>query len=74
MYKVKLSSQYQIVIPSKLRKKLNIHSGDNLIIDEVKNKKIYLKKEPSYHDLIGIHANRGDDPVKRIRNIRENWR
>lgn len=80
LYKVKhmktitLSTKNQIVIPSSVRSRLGIASGDKLIIDRVSDTEVVLKKEPSYYDLIGTIPNQGEDPVKRVRKFRDNWK
>jgi AbrB family transcriptional regulator, transcriptional pleiotropic regulator of transition state genes len=74
MKSVTLSSKNQVVIPLAVRKKLGIRSGDRLIIEQLTDKEVILKKEPSYYDLIGIVPAQKKDPVMRIRELRDNWR
>ena len=70
---VTVSSKNQIVIPSIVRSKLGIVSGDKLIIAKITNTEVVIKKEPRYNDLIGTLSTQKRDPVNRIREIRENW-
>lgn len=51
----KLSSKYQIVIPKKIRKKLNLNSGDELIM-KVEDDKIVMRPKPkSYTEyMLGL--------------------
>ncbi len=70
---VTVSSKNQIVIPSIVRSKLGIVSGDKLIIAKITNTEVVIKKEPIYNDLIGTLSTQKRDPVNRIREIRENW-
>ena len=51
----KLSSKYQIVIPKKIRKKLNLNSGDELIM-KVEDDKIIMRPKPkSYTEyMLGL--------------------
>jgi AbrB family looped-hinge helix DNA binding protein len=73
MKTVTISSKNQVVIPSSVRAKLGVSSGDKLIIDRVSETEVVLKKEPSYHDLIGTIPSQKQDPVTRIRTIRDEW-
>lgn len=73
MKTIKLSSKNQVVIPTSVRLKLGLKSGNKLIIESVTDTQLILKKEPSYLDLIGTLPNHQGDPVKRIRKIRDSW-
>lgn len=73
MKNVTISSKNQIVIPSAVRAKLGVRSGDRLVVDRVTATEVVLKKEPSYYDLIGTLQSQDRDPVERIRDLRENW-
>lgn len=73
MKTITLSSKNQVVIPSSVRAKLGLHSGDRLIIEKVTDKEIVLKKEPNYRDFIGTLPTQQQDPVKRIRDLRNSW-
>ena len=70
---ITVSSKNQIVIPSLVRSRLGIVSGDKLIVAKITNTEVVIKKEPSYSDLIGTLPTQKKDPVNRIREIRENW-
>jgi len=74
MKSITLSSKNQIVIPRAVRSRLGLSSGDRLIIERISDTEVVLKKEPSYRDLIGTLAAQKEDPVKRIRHFRENWK
>jgi AbrB family looped-hinge helix DNA binding protein len=69
-----LSSKNQVVIPKAVRGRLKVASGDKLIIHELTDDYVLLKKEPSYYDLLGIVKAQKSDPVKRVRKLRDNWR
>lgn len=73
MQTIKISSKNQVVIPSSVRVKLGVNSGDKLVIERVTDKEVVLKKEPSYSDLIGSLPTKQQDPVKRIREVRDSW-
>ena len=74
MKTITISSKNQVVIPSAVRTRLNIGKGDRLIVERLTDTEVVLKKEPSYYDLIGIVPAQKKDPVKRIRELRDNWR
>lgn len=71
---ITISSKNQIVIPREMREELGISSGDKLVVERLENGEAVLKKAPSYHDLIGIAPALDDDPVERIRKVRDHWR
>jgi len=73
MKTITISSKNQIVVPSSVRAKLGVVSGDKLIIERVTANEVVLKKEPSYADLIGTLPTKQQNPVKRIRELRDNW-
>jgi AbrB family looped-hinge helix DNA binding protein len=73
MKSITISSKYQVVIPSSVRKRLGVSSGDKLIIEQVSDSEVVLRKEPSYHDLIGTLPTQEKNPVERIRTLRNNW-
>ena len=73
MKTITLSSKNQVVIPSSVRAKLGLHSGDRLIIEKVTDKEIVLKKEPNYRDFIGTLPTQQQDPVKLIRDLLNSW-
>lgn len=73
MKTITISSKNQVVIPSSVRTKLGVRSGDRLIIEQVTDNAVILKKEPSYHDLIGTLPTDTQDPVERVRKLRDSW-
>jgi len=73
MKTITISSKNQVVIPSSVRAKLGLRSGDKLIIERVTDKEVVFKKEPSYKDFIGTLPTQPLDPVKRVRDLRDNW-
>jgi AbrB family looped-hinge helix DNA binding protein len=70
---ITISSKNQIVIPSSVRKKIGVKSGDKLIVDRVTDNEVVLRREPSYRELIGTLPTQKGNPVKRIRDLRDNW-
>jgi AbrB family looped-hinge helix DNA binding protein len=73
MKTIKISSKNQVVIPSSVRSRLGLRSGDRLVIDRVTDKEVVLKKEPKYKDLIGTLPAQKPDPVRRVRDLRDSW-
>lgn len=73
MRTITISSKNQIVIPSSVRAKLGIGSGDKLVVERVSNNEAVLKKEPAYSELVGTLPTQKGDSVKRIRTFRDNW-
>ena len=73
MKSITISSKNQVVIPSSVRTKLGLHSGDRLVIERVTSTEVVLKKEPTYHDLIGTLPTQKTDPVERVRELRDSW-
>ncbi len=71
---ITVSSKNQIVIPKDVRKKMNIRSGDVLVIEKIAPDHVVIKKAPTAKDLIGSAAKIKSDPVKRVREIRDSWR
>jgi AbrB family looped-hinge helix DNA binding protein len=73
---VKVSSRYQISVPSKARKELNIQRGDRLIVD-VQDGMILLVPVPGdiTEYLAGLHKDiwRGVDAVTYLREERGSW-
>lgn len=53
---------------------MQIGKGDTLIIERLTGKEVLLRKEPSYHDLIGTIPTQKEDPVVRIRKLRDAWK
>ncbi|MEO6760862.1 MAG: AbrB/MazE/SpoVT family DNA-binding domain-containing protein [Candidatus Saccharimonadales bacterium] len=74
MKTITISSKNQVVIPSAVRARLKLRSGDRLVVDRITDTEVVFKKEPSYYDFLGIAKPNSQDPVKRIRDMRDNWR
>ena len=74
MKSLTLSSKNQVVIPKAVRGKLNLSSGDTLLVHELSDDYVILKKQPSFHDLRGIIKPDPVDAVERVRQVREPWR
>lgn len=73
MKTITISSKNQVVIPSSVRSALGVGSGDKLVVEMVSDKEVVLKKAPGFKDLIGTIPSIRQDPVKRIRDLRESW-
>ena len=84
MKTVAISGNNRITIPSEVRKKLGVRSGDRLIIDRATDKEIVLKKESSLDDIIAHYGGMitvkttawnqaGVDAAMWIRKQRDNW-
>lgn len=75
--RVVVSSRNQIAVPSAVRKRLGIKSGDRLIV-EVRDGYAILMREPaSYSEhLAGLHAEvwEGTEPQAYVTREREAWR
>lgn len=67
---VKLSSKGQIVIPSKIRKRLSLKEGDSLVIFEEKNA-IYLQPLVNLSELWGVDGL--SDTGTMLKKIRREW-
>ena len=66
MYQVKISSKGQITIPKKLREKLNLNKGDQLIIKESKQGYYFEKKvdQSKIEEYVGIlNQNKSSDQL-----------
>lgn len=70
--KVKVGMRGQVVIPKKLRKKLNIESGIILEIGET-DEGLLLKPFNPVADLKGVGKGVFGDPVKFQKKLREEW-
>jgi AbrB family looped-hinge helix DNA binding protein len=70
--KVKVGMRGQVVIPKKLREKLNIENGNILEIEEAENG-LLLKPYNPVVELKGIGRGVFGDPVKYQRRLREEW-
>jgi len=69
-----VSSKNQIVVPSAVRRVMAVKSGDRLVVSRLTATEVVLKKEPSFHTYIGVVPKGPEDPVKRIRAVRDDWR
>ena len=73
---VKVSSRYQISIPSAARKRLNIQAGDRLLVD-VQDGLIILYPQPTnYTDyMYGLHKDIwvGEDTAAYLERERNAW-
>ena len=58
MTSVKVLPKYQITIPKLIRKKLNLHLGDAVVLEEEKEK-IILRKGKTIYDYVGTLPNTG---------------
>jgi len=70
--KVKVGMRGQVVIPKKLREKLNIENGNILEIEEAENG-LLLKPYNPVVELKGMGRGVFGDPVKYQRRLREEW-
>ncbi|HEX8390477.1 MAG TPA: AbrB/MazE/SpoVT family DNA-binding domain-containing protein [Candidatus Saccharimonadales bacterium] len=74
MKAITISSKHQIVVPKAVRMALGVGAGDKLIVEQLGNGHVVLKKQPTYRDLIGSAQCGEGDPVDRIRALRDDWR
>ncbi len=77
MYKSKISSKGQIVIPKKVREKLKLKEGDEVIILVVEDGILIKKKrKANLSELRGILANKIDyeRALKTLKELREDWK
>jgi AbrB family looped-hinge helix DNA binding protein len=74
MKTITISSKNQVVIPSSVRTKMQVGSGDRLIVERVTDTEVVLKKAPGYFDLIGTVPTQEETPVARVRKLRDQWR
>lgn len=76
MPSVKVSTKYQISLPSEARRRLGIAAGDRLTV-EVRDDELVLKRRPerAFDRLwgLGAHVWKGVDPVEYIRAIRDEF-
>jgi AbrB family looped-hinge helix DNA binding protein len=70
--RIKVGARGQVVIPKKVRKKLNIEHGMILEVEETKNG-ILLKPYNPVRKLRGLGKGLFGDPVKYQRKLREEW-
>ncbi|OIO03706.1 AbrB family transcriptional regulator [Candidatus Desantisbacteria bacterium CG_4_10_14_0_8_um_filter_48_22] len=66
MTSVKVLPKYQITIPKLIRKKLNLHLGDAVVLVEEKEK-IVLSKGKTIYDYVGTLPGTGMS-IEEIRN------
>ena len=73
---VKLSSKHQVVIPKKVRKRLGLHAGDQLVV-EVEGEKVVLHPRPknytNYMLGLGKEVWQRIDATEYVRKERESW-
>jgi AbrB family looped-hinge helix DNA binding protein len=70
--KVKVGMRGQVVIPRKLRKKLNIENGIILEIEETKEG-LLLRPYNPVAEMKGLGKGVFGEPVKYQRKLREEW-
>ena len=74
---VKVSSKYQIVIPREVREKINLKSGDRLII-KANNDKIVIYPKPKnyakYSLGLGKEIWQDIDATEYVKKERETWK
>jgi AbrB family looped-hinge helix DNA binding protein len=73
MLSVKISTKYQIAVPSEARKKLGLEAGDRLDV-EIEGDVIHLRRHVGAGTRllgIGAHLADGTDPVERVRALRD---
>lgn len=70
-----VSKKHQIVIPKAIRRKLGILPGEKMHVSAAKDGSLVVRRDKptSYHDLIGTIPTQKEDPVARIRKIRDSW-
>jgi len=76
LYKSKISSKGQIVIPKKIREKLKLKEGDEVIIFVVEDGILIKKKrKASLRELRGSLADKIDfeEALKTLKMLREEW-
>jgi AbrB family looped-hinge helix DNA binding protein len=77
MLSVKVSTKYQIAVPSEARRQLGIQAGDRLDV-QIAGDAIVLRRSPERPSdrLRGLSAGRGwfdPDPVTFVRRLRDEW-
>jgi len=74
---ITVSSKYQIVIPREAREKLNLKTGDKLIV-KANNEKIIIYPQPKnyakYSLGLGKEIWQGIDATEYVRKERETWK
>lgn len=75
-YSVKISKRYQIAVPAAARERLNVQSGDRLIVDIQDGMLILLPQPRRFADhLIGLHKEiwQGTEGQTYVDQEREAW-
>ena len=74
---ITVSSKYQIVIPREAREKLNLKTGDKLII-KTNNEKIIIYPQPKsyakYSLGLGKEIWQGIDAIEYVKKERQTWK
>jgi len=74
---ITVSSKYQIVIPREAREKLNLKTGDKLII-KANNEKIMIYPQPKsyakYSLGLGKEIWQGIDAIEYVKKERQTWK
>jgi len=73
---VKVSSRYQVALPSAARKQLDIEKGDQLLVDVQGDLLIMMRRPTDYTArLEGLHSDiwQDIDPNEYIRKERDSW-
>ena len=74
---ITVSSKYQIVIPREVREKLNLKTGDKLII-KANNEKITIYPQPKsyakYSLGLGKEIWQGVDAAEYVKKERQTWK
>jgi AbrB family looped-hinge helix DNA binding protein len=74
METITISSKYQVVIPKKLRRKLNLRPGQKLRIRETKDGSLEIDTKSALDQYVGaIPGAWGKDPAAYIRKMRDEW-
>lgn len=74
--RVTVSSKYQVVIPKVVREALDLHPGDQLLV-EIENNKVVMRPRPQSYakHLRGLHKEvwEGVDATEYVKKERESW-
>jgi len=74
---ITVSSKYQIVIPREVRDKLNLKTGDKLII-KANNEKIIIYPQPKSYAKYALGLGRevwqGIDVIEYVKKERQTWK
>jgi AbrB family looped-hinge helix DNA binding protein len=74
--RVKVSSKFQIAVPSAVRKQLGIQRGDKLLMEVYEGHAVLIPEPENYaRKLRGLHREvwEGIDPASYLRGEREAW-